>query len=258
MKLTNLIWIIVLIMSSCSKDSYEPIQLYYDIYNDKPNPIENNQISLLFPTFDNIKLVIMGGDGNYTVSNLDEAIVNVRMENKFIDITPLSIGSSIITVVDNSGNSYALNVKVHYREYKLIIDKLDVIVIGDKLSVEQREQIEQKAMGTIPIKPNGGYKFIYNSGDFDNGQVLIYKNSFDEKAIESTFEIRDIKDEERNYRSYIISINEEQRIFILNKYLASTKGDIAVSMALIEVLTEQFKTDYPNIELVYTQQRIKK
>ena len=47
----------------------------------------------------------MGGDGNYTVSNLDEAIVNVRMENKFIDITPLSIGSSIITVVDNSGNS---------------------------------------------------------------------------------------------------------------------------------------------------------
>jgi len=154
MKLTNLIWIIVLIMSSCSKDSYEPIQLYYDIYNDKPNPIENNQISLLFPTFDKIKLVIMGGDGNYTVSNLDEAIVNVRMENKFIDITPLSIGSSIITVVDNSGNSYALNVKVHYREYNLIIDKLDVIVIGDKLSVEQREQIEQKAMGTIPIKPN--------------------------------------------------------------------------------------------------------
>ena len=258
MKLTNLIWIIVLIMSSCSKDSYEPIQLYYDIYNDKPNPIENNQISFLFPTFDNIKLVIMGGDGNYTVSNLDEAIVNVRMENKFIDITPLSIGSSIITVVDNSGNSYALNVKVHYREYNLIIDKLDVIVIGDKLSVEQREQIEQKAMGTIPIKPNGGSKFIYNSGDFDNGQVLIYKNSFDEKAIESTFEIRDIKDEERNYRSYIISINEEQRIFILNKYLASTKGDIAVSMALIEVLTEQFKIDYPNIELVYTQQRIKK
>ena len=99
---------------------------------------------------------------------------------------------------------------------------------------------------------------LYNSGDFDNGQVLIYKNSFDEKAIESTFEIRDIKDEERNYRSYIISIDEEQRIFILNKYLASTKGDIAVSMALIEVLTEQFKTDYPNIELVYTQQRIKK
>ncbi len=125
MKLTNLIWIIVLIMSSCSKDSFEPIQLYYDIYNDKPNPIENNQISLLFPTFDKIKLVIMGGDGNYTVSNLDEAIVNVRMENKFIDITPLSIGSSIITVVDNSGNSYALNVKVHYREYNLIIDKLD-------------------------------------------------------------------------------------------------------------------------------------
>ena len=224
MKLTNLIWIIVLIMSSCSKDSFEPIQLYYDIYNDKPNPIENNQISLLFPTFDKIKLVIMGGDGNYTVSNLVEAIV----------------------------------VKVHYREYNLIIDKLDVIVIGDKLSVEQREQIEQKAMGTIPIKPNGGYKFIYNSGDFDNGQVLIYKNSFDEKAIESTFEIRDIKDEERNYRSYIISIDGEQRIFILNKYLASTKGDIAVSMALIEVLTEQFKTDYPNIELVYTQQRIKK
>ena len=138
MKLTNLIWIIILIMSSCNKDNHEPIRLYYDIYNDKPNLIENNQISLLFPTFDNIKLVIMGGDGNYTVSNLDEAIVNVRMENKFIDITPLSIGSSIITVADKSGNSYTLNVKVHYREYNLIIDKLDVIVIGDKLSVEQR------------------------------------------------------------------------------------------------------------------------
>lgn len=45
MKLTNLIWIIVLIMSSCSKDSYEPIQLYYDIYNDKPNPIKTIRLA---------------------------------------------------------------------------------------------------------------------------------------------------------------------------------------------------------------------
>ena len=31
-----------------------------------------------------------------------------------------------------------------------------------------------------------------------------------------------------------------------------------VPIAFIEILTEQFKTEYPNIECVYTQQRIKK
>lgn len=56
---------------------------------------------------------------------------------------------------------------------------------------------------------------------------------------------------------YVITIDGKQREFVLNRYVElKTKGDMIVPFALCEVLTEQFKADYPDVEFVYTQQRM--
>lgn len=262
MKLVNLIWIIIIMLSSCRKDSYEPIQLHYATYNDKPNPIENNQVNLLFPTSEMTQLVILGGDGHYAISNSDETIANVTLTNKLINISPLSTGNSTVTVTDNSGGLYTLNVKVHYSEQTWIIDKQDVVVIGDKLSEVQKAEIEQKAILTLPVKVNGGFRFVYNnSEEVNKGQVFIYNDKFGGEAIESVFELKQIKIEIdgfiQTHPVYVITINGKQREFIVNKYVApKSKGDMTVPMSLNEDLTEQFKVDYPDAEMIYTQQRL--
>lgn len=262
MKLISLIWIIIIMLSSCSKDSYEPIQLHYAIFNNKPNPIENNQVNLQLPTSNKTQLIVFGGDGHYSISNSNEAVVNVAMTNESIYITPLSIGNSTVTITDNSGGSCTLNVKVHYSEQTWIIDKQDVVVIGDKLSEVQKAEIEQKAILTLPVKVNGGFKFVYNnSEEVNKGQVFIYNDKFSGEAIESVFELKQFKIEINGFIQthpvYVITINGKQREFIVNKYVApKSTGDMIVPMSLNEDLTEQFKADYLDVESVYTQQRI--
>lgn len=258
MKLVNLIWIIIIMLSSCSKDSYEPIQLHYAIDNNKPNPIENNQVNLRFPTSDKTQLVIMGGDGNFTVTNTNEKTIAVSINNREVAIMPLTTGNSVVTIADKSNHSYMLNVKVDYRTIDMMIDKQDVIVVGDKLSEVQKAEIKQKATLTLPVKVNGGFKFVYTKGaSTTQGQVFIYKDSFGVSGIESTFEEKRTELTDQRYPVFTINIDGKLRDFILAPYMEiKSKGDMIPTMALNEILIEQFKTEYPDVEKVYTQQRL--
>ncbi len=247
----------VISTTGCSKDDdNKPIQLYYAIYNDKSNPVENNRVSLLFPTSDKTQLIISGGDGHYAISNSDETVVNVTMESKQINIAPLSIGNSTVIITDNSGGLYTLNIEVLYRKSNLIIDKQDVIVIGDKLSEIQKTEIQQKAVLTLPVKVNGGFSFIYNV-DQQRGDVLIYKDKYGENGIQSTFEEKYTETASVGYRSFVIQIDGKKREFVLDRYNAPIpKSSMIVPIAFIEILTDQFKAEYPDVESVYTQQRL--
>lgn len=253
-----LISVLLVILTGCSKDDdNKPIQLHYDIYNDKPNPVEDNLVSLLFPASGKTQLIIFGGDGHYAISNSDETVVNVTMESMHINITPLSTGNSTITITDNSGGLYTLNIKVLYRKSNFIIDKQDVVVIGDKLSEAQKTEIQQKAALTLPVKVNGGFSFIYNLYPQKGGEVSIYKDKYGENGIQSTFEEKYTETESVGYRSFVIQIDGKKREFILNQYIApKSKSDMIVPVAFIEILTDLFKADYPDVESVYTQQRL--
>lgn len=250
-------------ITSCNKDGNEPIQLYYAIYSDKPVPVIDNLVAILYPTAEKTQLLIMGGDGNFIVSNSDDTILKASINEGLIDLTPLATGKVTVTINDQSGNSYSLNVNIAYIENNLVIVKQDVVVIGNKLSAVQKKEIEQKAMLTLPVKVNGGYKFVYKIDNQTNkGLALIYKESYNSQAVESVFEIKQIETDidgvKRKYRVYVVTIDGKQREFILTRYIPSkTKGDMQVPMALTEVLTEQFKADYPDAELVFTQQCLK-
>lgn len=258
MKSINLLGILLLLLfiTSCNKEDVEPITLHY---------VENNSIEMVYPNTDNHSISIKGGDGKYSASCNNVSVVEVELvqEKKMILLKPRSIGDAIVTITDESGNLYALNVKVHYSELNLIIDKQDVIVIGDKLSAIQKSEIEQKAIFTFPVKVSGGYKFIYNNDkDIDKGQVFIYRENYDINATESVFEIKqteiDLNGVKQQYRTYVIVIDGTQREFVQTQYVApNTKMSVKIPMALCEVLTDQFKAEYPDVEFVYTQQRIK-
>lgn len=262
LKLTSILLMLLLIASlaSCSKDDSQPIQLHYGIYNNKPNPVMDNQIAILFPTTEKTQLFISGGDGDFVVTNADDKTINVSANDRLIDITPLSTGSTFIAITDKSGNSYTLNIKVFYLERQLVIEKQNVVVIGDKLSEVQKTEIRQKAELTLPVKVNGGFKMVYDIDDEPKkGHVIIYKETYGIGGIESVFEEKRVEIDadgvKKNCPVFVITIDGKQRNFYLVQYVEpKLKGDMMVPLALNEVLTDQFKAEYPDVEWVYTQQ----
>lgn len=137
MKIANLIWVLVFIISSCSKNENDPITLCYSIINDKPNPVIGNQVKIEYPVLEKTQLVIIGGDGSFTISNSDATKLKVDINDRLIDLTPLSTGEVTLTINDQSKNSYILNVNISYIERQSSINKQDVAIIRDKLSTEQ-------------------------------------------------------------------------------------------------------------------------
>lgn len=111
MKVLNLLFILIFILSGCSKNDIEPITLCFAIINDKPNPIIDNQVELQYPA-ENIQLLILGGDGNFAINNSDETKLRISANDKLMTLTVLSVGVAIVTISDKSNNSYTLKVKI--------------------------------------------------------------------------------------------------------------------------------------------------
>ena len=243
-------------ITSCNKDEpLPPIAL----------DVEDHSIVLKYPRSEKHVISIVGGDGNYTASCDKPSVLDVEVSDdmKEIYLTVKSIGEATITITDQSNNSYTLYATTIYIKTQLVIEEQSVVVIGDKLTLAQKKEIEEKAMLTLPAKEGGRYVLIYtNEGDYNKGQAFIYADKNDQQGVETTFEIKEIGDSESLPLNKTLSfiIEGTQREFALMKYNypSARTGDLFVSISLNELLTNQFKTDYPNVEFVYTQQRITK
>lgn len=239
-------------ITSCNKNSDESITLHN---------VENNYVAITYPNSEKIAISIIGGDGNYSASCNNISIVEVEVvsEKKMLLINPKSIGDATITITDKSNNYYIFNVKVSYHERNFIIIKQDVVITGNKISTAQKKEIEQKALKTLPVNINGGYKLIYNDEQNRKGELFIYKDKYNELGEKTTFEETrvQIENSEYNYLSYTFNINGITREFHLLKYTNPTKMVAQTPYALVEDITYLFKADYPNIELVITQQLFK-
>lgn len=104
MKTLHLLLVLIFIVSGCTKNDIEPIALCYAIINDKPNPIIDNQVELIYPA-ENIQLLILGGDGNFSINNSDDTKLKISINDKLMTIAALSTGTTFITINDKSGNS---------------------------------------------------------------------------------------------------------------------------------------------------------
>jgi hypothetical protein len=108
------ILLLLFVFSGCVKEDviYHPIELQYALFNDKPNPVTSNYISLHCPTDEKVEFVIFGGDGKYTVSNTDKSKLGVNLMNGYLTLSPLASGEVIVTINDGHNNSFILNVHI--------------------------------------------------------------------------------------------------------------------------------------------------
>ena len=247
----------LLCITSCSEDKSEPLPpIALDV--------EGNSITLKYPNASGYTIAITGGDGNFTASCSDPSVFDVEVFKNWggINLTAKSLGATTITITDQSNNSYTLNATAAYAETQFTIGKQDVVVTGDKLTPAQKKEIEGKAMLTLPVKEGGKFVLIHNNEEDDNkGQAFIYNDKNDEKGIETTFEIKEVEESESlsNYRTYNFIIDGKPREFIIVEYVSPTRLNVDMrTMSLNELLTNQFKADYPAVEFVYTQQQLQR
>lgn len=116
MKTTQLLFLLLLIVfTGCQNEddeNFQSIELQYAIFNDKANPVTNNQVTINFPDEINTELVILGGDGKYAISNSDDTKLSIRGTGGYLTLTPLAAGKVVVTITDTHNNSYALNVHI--------------------------------------------------------------------------------------------------------------------------------------------------
>lgn len=103
-----------LIYTSCNKedDDFHPIELQYAVFNDKPNPVTNNQVTINFPDETKTELVIFGGDGAYSINNSDDTKLGISRMDGYLTLTPLAPGNVVVTIRDGRNNSYSLKVEI--------------------------------------------------------------------------------------------------------------------------------------------------
>ncbi len=113
---TKLLFLLLLLATviGCQKedDNYHPIELQYAVFNDKPNPVINNQVTINFPTETKKELVVFGGDGTYSINNSDEKKLGISRVNGYLTLTPFEPGNVVVTISDGRNNSYSLKVEI--------------------------------------------------------------------------------------------------------------------------------------------------
>ncbi|MCE5227849.1 MAG: hypothetical protein LLG05_18575 [Porphyromonadaceae bacterium] len=255
-QLKPIIWTLFILFSSfswtsCDKDSDEPLSL---------DLVENNAIKLYYGSKGGV--TIIGGDGNYSFS-CESSLLKAEMTySNYILFEPLGVGDAAVTIKDSSGNSYILNVTVAYKTENIVVSKLDATVVGDNMTVAEQKELKEKALATIPVKIDGGYKFVYTESEDQNetkGIVFIYPEKYGTDGIEGTFDRVIVKRDDGSYfyYTYTLHYRDINRIFILMEYSEPTgQSSEYQDLQFAEDLKDQYKTDYPNVEQVYTSQVI--
>ena len=267
MKFKALSWILFVLFStfswiSCDKDPEEPLSLH---------DVENNSLELYYGAKGGVTIV--GGDGNYSFSTESPLIKAEMTHSNYVLFEALSVGDAAVTITDKSGHSCILKIHIGYYSMNIVVAKLDATVVGDNMTVGEQKELKEKALATIPVKVGGGYKFVY-TGKVNSSSsaedlnppknlVYIYSETYGEKPIEGTFEKKTIYKEgggkNISYDTYTLHYNGLNRTLLFLEY--KSKGAIVRSVEyrtyqLAEDLKEQYKTDYPNVEEVYTSQVI--
>lgn len=239
-----------LCLPSCSDDDVNPISL---------QDIENSSLYLVYPRSGAYTTAISGGDGSYTASSGNSQILSAEVVNgQTLTCTPLSVGQTTIAITDRSNNLYTLNVTVAYVEQSYLVVKNEVAVTGNSLTVGEKKEIEENALSSMLVKPNGGYKFVYTDMEATRGEAYIYPEKLGDTGIKGTFERGTAAVEgSLSKMTYVITANKNVYTLILTPYTGTiTQSSVEPYMPFVffENLTEKYKPHYSNVENVYTSQ----
>jgi hypothetical protein len=201
---------------------------------------------------------LQGGDGNYKIESENKEVVTAEMISSVdFRLEAKSIGETTVTIMDNSQNILTLSVSVEYESHNFVITSHDVFIVGDDLTGNEKKAIREKQLAEIPIKTGGGYEFIFTDYKAGKGKAILYPEKFGSNGIETTFQQQRLNTEgsEATTWGYEVVINDEKRLFVMNKYSPSTR-DMFVPIALYEDVTSNVQVEYPKAESVITAQVI--
>lgn len=215
---------------------------------------------------------LRGGDGNYSVRSDDArvaAVENMQTRDADLYLKPTGLGETTVTVTDGAGNSFALTVRVKYETHRFVVTRHDVTVAGgDDMTPDEMRAIREWQLAEMPVKVGGGYEFTFT--DFKDavnggGTAVVYPEKFGSGGIETTFERREVGYASEGgdfgtYTVYEVVMDGEKRIFAMIDYIPSHQSEESTRLtfvnplALIEVVTEKVRAEYPRVVSAYTSQ----
>ncbi|NDV82509.1 hypothetical protein [Bacteroides sp. 51] len=261
MKMRNLcvafaLFVFTGLISSCSDDDDAPITLSYHLSRDTPF---NNEYGLLFHSFfgGDVLLDIHGGDGAYTIQNLNNNIVTAVLYNgNVIELDPKMIGTANILIQDSSQKGYLLKVHIEYETQTYRVLAHEVYIKGESLTVEDKKKLEEDMLKRIPITEGGMYIFEYTDKNKTEGTVDLYSSAPDVPKVPFKIEKKPgNKPEYRYLETVTINAGEEEYMYDFGVYngMPHTRdtGPARPGM-FVEDVTDLFKEKYPAMEKAYT------
>lgn len=172
-----LLLFVALGLSAC-EDEDERFYLYElsEVYD--PNVAVG---SVCFSIVSGTTVGVSGGEAPYTASVADEQVVRatVREEGDLINLSPVKLGSTTLTVRDARGEEVRIGVEVVTGRKGFSVRGVSVEVTGD-LDEAARTELENDALSTAVAQEGGAFSFTYT--DKDSGTFGVVSSSDEESA----------------------------------------------------------------------------
>lgn len=188
---------------------------------------------------------ISGGDGAYSISNSNEAVVRFSYDGQTITFYPVGPGSSQVTIQDHSGNLYTLTVEVAYPEERFMVNSQTVSIIGGGLTQNETTTLQIRAAEELPVQLGGEYHFVYMAADSTNGELNMYKSPNDFPTTGVFQKQEKYKEDGTRYEQLNVTLaSGETVIYAFSKYISNTD----TLYTFQQDVTDKYKTEYPALE----------
>lgn len=267
MKMRNLCMAFALLVftglvSSCSDDDDAPITLSYHLSTDGSfNSLEGSLYHSFFGG--DVLLDIHGGDGTYTIQNLNNNIVTAVLYNdNVIQLEPKSTGGANILIQDSSQKSYLLKIYIGYEKQTYKVVKHEVYIKGESLTEEDKVKLEADILKRIPIDERGLYIFEYTNKERTEGLVNLYSSGPDVPKVPFKIEKKGgTRPEYRYSERMTINVDEEEYVYDFGDYnqIPTSRASMPINYysMFVEDVTNMFKEKYPAMEKAYAIQVIR-
>lgn len=194
---------------------------------------------------------ISGGDGAYSISNTNEAVVRFSYDGQTVTFYPVGPGTSHVTIQDHSGNLYTLEVEVAYPEERFVVNSQSASIDGDNLTVGEQKALEKRVVEELPIPVGGEYCFTYMSPDSTEGRISLYAKQSGTFPEEGNFQ-RKWKYFENGSAYLEINVQLTNGDTLIYQVIAPASSDGAYSVG--QDVTAKYKEEYPALESAYVLQ----
>jgi hypothetical protein len=206
-----------------------------------------------------------GGRGIMSVVSDSPGIVDARRNSAGIDIEVLWHGNASVAVSDNRTTIY-IRVRCDFNAVNMVNTGRTVLVEGD-LRRKEIDEITEDAVKTTLAGKNGGYTFAFKDGAA-NGTVTVYRDKFGENGVTGAFErkVLPFDDAGGQIIVFYLDVHHEKRTLLygrLDRLLSGmyfSAGTYAAEdpnpFVFAEDVTGRYKDKYPEVERVYTLQRL--